>query len=185
MFESALKIFRFIAKKYFDETWLEKVPKVYHSIINRDYSREEARRVNRASLEMWWCHETSLWRHGVITVLQNNGSRLQALVNIDILFVSFVEKTGLMSDFISLFFMECSYFHIKSSLKTFQSILYALIYARHQLIIWSLARTIAQHLRSPHANAPTGRRAEEVWPAPCGQVKEVLCLSPCVICAGY
>ena len=35
-----------------------------------------------------------------------------------------------MSDFMSLFFMECSYFHIKNSLKTFQNIVYALIYAQ-------------------------------------------------------
>ena len=49
-------------------------------------------------------------------------------------------KTGFMSDFMSLFFMECSYFHIKNSLKPFQNIVYALIYAQQLLIICSLAR---------------------------------------------
>ena len=44
----------------------------------------------------------------------------------NIIFVSLVEKTGYMSDFISLFFTECSIFRIKNSLKTFQSIVYAL-----------------------------------------------------------
>jgi len=57
------------------------------------------------------------------------------MVNIDFIFVSIVEKTGFMSEFISLFFMECSYLHIKNSLKTFQNTVYALIYAQHQLII--------------------------------------------------
>ena len=40
----------------------------------------------------------------------------------------------------SLFFMEFSDFHIKNSLKTFQNIVYALIYEQQTLIIWSLAR---------------------------------------------
>ena len=39
----------------------------------------------------------------------------------------------------SLFLIECSYFHIKNSLKTFQNFVYALIYAQLLLIICSLA----------------------------------------------
>ena len=93
-----------------------------------------------------------------------------------------LKKTGFMSDFISLFPMECSYFHIKNSLKTFLNIVYALIYALHQLIIWSLARTGAQHLHDLHANKPTGVSRRSLT---CGQVKEVLCLSPHVRRGAY
>ena len=35
----------------------------------------------------------------------------------------------------NLFFIECCYFHIKNSLKTFQNIVYALIHAQQLLII--------------------------------------------------
>ena len=44
-------------------------------------------------------------------------------------------KTSVMCDFIGLFFMEYSYFHIKNILKTFQSINYPLIYVQEMVII--------------------------------------------------
>ena len=66
-----------------------------------------------------------------------------------------------MSDFKSLFFMECIYFHIESNLKTFQNIVYALIYAQQLLIIYSLAR-IGAHMYMPHAPPCWGEWAKEV-----------------------
>ena len=40
-----------------------------------------------------------------------------------------------MRDIMNLFFMECSYFHIKSGLKTFQSIVYALMYTQEVVLM--------------------------------------------------
>jgi len=49
-----------------------------------------------------------------------------------------------MSDFMSLFFMERSYFHIKYSLKTFHNIVHALMYAQMISSYGPLARIGAQ-----------------------------------------
>ena len=103
------------------------------------------------------------WRHRVKTVLQKNGSRVQALVNIDIIIVCFDEKTSFMSNFMSSFLMECSYFHIKNVLKTFDNIVYALIYTQEVVIMcfYTLWNSASARHTCRHTNVDW---AEEVWP---------------------
>ena len=64
-----------------------------------------------------------------------------------------------MSDLMSLFFMEWSNSHIKNTFKTFQNIVYALIYAQQLLIMCSLhalEHTATQHTH--HLVAGTWQR---------------------------
>ena len=59
----------------------------------------------------------------------------QAWIDKKILYSCSRHKTGVMCDFIGLFFMEYSYFHIKNILKTFQSINYPLICVQEMVMI--------------------------------------------------
>ena len=67
-----------------------------------------------------------------------------------------------MYDFMDLFFIECSYFHIRNNLKTFQNFDYPLLYAQQVVIIFPAC--FGAHVHTLLALLPRANRQDWHWP---------------------
>ena len=116
-------------------------------------------------MQISWHTDLTKWKQLLNLMEDDQGS-----VHRQIIFWRFRRKAGVMSDFIGVFFMECSCYHIKNSLKTFQKIDYPLIIAEPIIIIYCSQHAFTARGHPPCATTPrqlrlraTGARNSEWW----------------------